>query len=114
MPALDILDKDDKPPVGFSKLSGHLIFDEKIDFTRKSSWVKDGHLTPDSIDSNFARVISRESVRIAFTYAALNGLDICAADVKSAYIQAPTFEKHYIICGPEFPIEFQNRIGIIK
>ena len=53
-------------------------------------------------------------MRIAFTYAALNGLDVCAADVKSAYLQAPTSEKHYVICGPEFPLEYQGRIGVIK
>ena len=28
-----------------------------------------------------------------------------AADVLYAYLQAPTSEKHYIICGPEFGIE---------
>ena len=45
--------------------------------------------TPDPIDSNYAGVVSRDSVRIALTYAALNGLDICAADIclsSSAYI----------------------------
>ena len=114
LPALDLLREGEKPPVGFSKASGHLVFDVKMDFTRKSRWVKDGHLTPDAIDSNFAGIVSRESVRIAFTYAALNGLDVCAADVKSAYLQAPTSEKHYVICGPEFPLEYQGRIGVIK
>ena len=53
-------------------------------------------------------------MRIALTYAALNCLDICAADVKSAYLQAPTSEKYYVICGPEFPLEYQGRIGVIK
>ena len=35
-------------------------------------------------------------------YAALIELDICAADVQNAYVQTPTSEKHYVICGPEF------------
>ena len=47
-----------------------------MDFTRKGRWVKDGHLTPEPSNSNYAGVVSRESVRIAFTYAALNGLDV--------------------------------------
>ena len=32
----------------------------------------------------------------------MNDLDIYTADIKNAYIQALTSEKHYIICGPEF------------
>ena len=39
---------------------------------------------------------------IAFTLAAMNGFDICAADIRNAYIQAPTSEKQYVVCGPEF------------
>ena len=113
MPGFDFPD-DDKPLPGYSQSSGHLVFDVKMDFTRKARWVKDGHLTPDPLDSNYAGVVSRESVRIALTYAALNGLDICAADVKSAYLQAPTSEKHYIIYGPEFPLEYQGKVTIIK
>ena len=35
-------------------------------------------------------------------YTALNNLNICAAEIHNAYIQAPTLEKHYVICGPEF------------
>ena len=106
--------EDGKPPPGYSKSSGHLVFDIKMDFTRKARWVKDGHLFPDPVDSSYAGVVSRESVRIAFTYAALNGLDVAAADVESAYIQAPTSEKDYIVCGSELPLEYQGKIAVIK
>ena len=84
-----------------------------MDFTRKSHWVKDGHKTADPLGSNYAGVVSRDSVRIAFTYAAMNDLDICAADIKNAYIQAQTSEKHYIICGPEFG-EHEGKRALIK
>ena len=114
LPAFDILPHGSHPPAGYTKSSGHIIFDVKMDFTRKSRWVKDGHLTDDPLESNFAGVVSRESVRIAFTYAALNELKVYAADIKSAYLQAPTSEKHYIICGEEFPMEHRGCIGIIK
>ena len=60
------------------------------------------HKTADPEGSNYAGVVSRESVRIAFTYAALNDLDIWACNIQNAYIQAPKSEKHYIVCGPEF------------
>ena len=85
-----------------------------MDFTRKARWVKDRHLTPDPDTSNYAGVVSRESVRIALTYAALNDLDVCAGDIKSAYLQAPSSEKHYIICGDEFPLEWQGRVAVIR
>ena len=112
LPAFD-LQEGMIPPPGYSKLSGHLVFHVKMDFTRKARWVKDGHLTKDPIDSNFAGVVSRESVRIAFIYAALNGLKVATGDVKSAYLQAPTLKKHYIICDESFPLEWRNKIAII-
>ena len=43
-----------------------------MDFTRKARWVLDGHKKTDLIGSTYDRVVYRESVRIAFTYAALN------------------------------------------
>ena len=76
-----------------------------MDFTRKARWVKHGHLTRDPDNSTYAGVVSRESVRIAFTYAAMNDLPICACDIRNAYLQAPSSEKHYIICGSEFGLE---------
>ena len=46
--------------------------------------------TTDPIGTNYAGVVLRDSVRIAFTLAAMNGLDICAADIQNIYTQAPT------------------------
>ena len=111
--AFKILDDEEHIPVGYSKSSGHLIFDVKMDFTRKARWVKDGHKTPDLEDSKYAGVVSRESVRIALTYAAVHGVDVLAADIRNAYLQAPTSEKHYIICGEEFGIENIGKRAII-
>ena len=99
--AFEILDHGVKQPVGWKLTSGHIIFDVKMDFTRKARWAKDGHRTSEVTKSNYAGVVSRESVRIALTYAALNGLDVFAVDVQNAYLQAPSSEKHYVICGDE-------------
>ena len=99
LPAFD-LPKNNKAPPGYAKFSGHIIFDINMDFTQKAQWVKDGHLTKDPVDSNYAGVVSRERVKITFTYAALNWLNVCAGDIKSAYLQAPSSsKKHYIIGG---------------
>ena len=48
-----------KPPPGWRKASGHLVFDVKMDFTRKARWVKDDHRTPDPTTSAYAGVVSR-------------------------------------------------------
>ena len=112
--AFEILPIGVKPPPGWKKSSGHLIWDVKMDFIRKARWVKDGHLTPEPSNSNYAGVVSRESVRIAFTYAALNGLDVQAADIQNAYLQAPSSEKHYVICGDEFGIEHNGKVALIR
>ena len=35
------------------------------------------------------------------------------ADIKNAYLQSPTSQKHYIICGPEFGMENVGKVAII-
>eukprot|EP00980_Cylindrotheca_fusiformis_P019487 scaffold6736_cov93-Cylindrotheca_fusiformis.AAC.1 len=50
----------------------------------------------------YSSVVSRDSVRIALTIAALNGLDILACDIQNAYLSAPCREKIYCVAGPEF------------
>ena len=82
---------------GRTVATGHLIWDMKIDFTWKVRWVLDGHKTPDPIGSTFAGVVSRESVRITFAYAALNGMGICVADICNAYLQALSSQWDYTI-----------------
>lgn len=111
--AFEILEDGNEPPVGWNEVTGHLVFDVKMDFTRKARWVLDGHKTPDVTGSTYAGVVSRESVRIAFTYAALNGLEVCAADIRNAYLQAPSSQKDYIICGPEFGLENVGKKALI-
>ena len=65
----EVLEENQKAPPGWNHVMGHLVFDVKMDFTRKARWVLDYHKTPDPIGSTYAGVVSRESVRIAFTYA---------------------------------------------
>ena len=48
------------------------------------------------------------------TYAALNGLDILAADIQNTYLTATTTEKNFIVCGPEFGLENIGRKAIFK
>ena len=86
----EVLPEGKQASPGWHKVTGHIIFDVKMDFTRKVHWVLDGHKTLYPVGSTFVEVVSRETVRIAFTYAALNGLNIFAADIRNAYLTAPS------------------------
>ena len=101
------------PPKGWQKVTSHLVWDVKMDFMCKARWGLDGHKTPDPEGSTFAGVVSRESIWIAFLYAALNGLDVFAADIWNTYLQAPSLRKDNIVCGPEFGLENIGWIALI-
>ena len=45
---------------------------------------------------------TRETVRLALTYAALNGLSVMSADILNAYLTAPTSQNLWTKCGAEF------------
>jgi hypothetical protein len=59
-------------PVRNKKIPLTMIFDIKMDFTKKASLVAGGHRTDPPTSLTYLSVVSRESVRIAFTIAALN------------------------------------------
>jgi hypothetical protein len=69
---------------------------------RNARYVADEHMTDPPTSITYASVVSRESVRIAFMYAALNDLDVQAADIQNAYLTSPCDEKVWTILGPEF------------
>ena len=112
--AFEILDEDAAGPVGYQKIACHMIFDIKMDLTRKARLVAGGHMTEPPSSITYASVVSRESVRIAFLVAALNELDILSADVGNAYLNAPCREKVYIHCGPEFGVYQGRKAKIVR
>ena len=88
--------------MGFQEIKCHMIFDVKMDLTRKARFVAGGHLTETPASITYSSVVSRDSVRLAFLIAALNDLDVMACDVGNAYLNAPCREKVWFIAGPEF------------
>ena len=108
-----IIEYDEPPPPGYKKSSGCIIFDVKMDFAKKAQWVKDFHRNPDPESSIYAGVVSRESIQILVTHSVMNRVPVTAADVRNAYLQAPTSEKHYIICRPEFGLENVGKKALI-
>jgi hypothetical protein len=80
-----------------------MIFDIKMeDFRRKARLVAGGHRTAAPATITYASVVSRETVRLALTIAALNDLEVKVGDVLNAYITAPVKEKVWTVLGPEF------------
>ena len=102
--AFKFLEDGETPPPGYQKMDCHLVFDVKMDamFTYKSRMVAGGHVTDVPATLTYASVVSRESVRIALTMAALHDVEVKAADIQNAYLTAPCSEKIYTVVGPEF------------
>ena len=93
-----------KSLVGYQEVRCHMIFDIKMDgkFTRKARFVAGGHTTDPPSSITYSSVVSRDSVRICFTIAALNGLDCMSCDIGNAYLNAPCREKIWTVAGTEF------------
>ena len=102
-------------PVGYQEVRCHLIFDVKMgeNFRRKARFVAGGHTTEVPSTLTYASVVSRDSVRIALTIAALNGLKVMACDIQNAYLTADCCERIWTKAGPEFGSE-AGSIFIVK
>ena len=74
-------------------------------FRRKARMVAGGHTTTTPSSITYSSVVSRDSVRIALTISALNGLKVLGCDIQNAYLTAKCREKIWIIAGPEFGSE---------
>jgi hypothetical protein len=114
MCAFEILDEDAPEPRMSKRIPCHMIFDVKMDFTRKARFVAGGHMTDAPVNLTYSSVVSRDSVRLAFLIAALNDIDILSGDIGNAYLQAHTREKVHTICGMEFGQKYHRRFAIIR
>jgi hypothetical protein len=72
------------------------------DFQQKACMFAGGHMTGAPTIMTYAIVVSRETIRIALTIAALNDLKVKAADIPNAYISAPIKKKVWCTLGPDF------------
>jgi len=114
-PAFEIHEGEPKDLVGYQKIRCHVIWDVKLgeNFRRKARLVAGGHTTEAPSSLTYSSVVTRESVRIALTIAALNEIDLLACDIQNAYLTAECREKIYTIAGPEFGSE-QGKVMIVK
>jgi hypothetical protein len=81
--------------IGFQEIGCHIVFDIKMDFTRKPRFCAGGHTTNTVTAMTYSSVVSRDSVHIGLMLAALNGLDVMACDLENAYLNARS------VCGKD-------------
>ena len=114
--AFEEYDGDPNALIGYTQITGHLVFDVKLgeNFRRKARYCADGHKTGAPASVTYSTVVSRDSVRILLTVAALNELDILGADVQNAFLTAPNKEKCWMIAGPEFGAEEGKTFLVVK
>jgi hypothetical protein len=87
--------------IGFQEIGCHVVFDVKMDFTRKARYVAGGHTTEAPSSITYSSVVSKDSVRLGFLLAALNDVDVMACDLENAYLNAPCREKIWFLGGLE-------------
>jgi hypothetical protein len=86
----------------YQRIPYHLVFDVKFDLRRKARLVAGGHQTDPPKEDVYSGVVAMETVRMGFVVAAMNGLQVCAADVGNAFLYGITRELVYVVAGPEF------------
>eukprot|EP00804_Cyclotella_cryptica_P031314 CCRYP_011111-RB/>CCRYP_011111-RB protein AED:0.34 eAED:0.34 QI:0/0/0/1/0.5/0.33/3/0/356 len=104
--AFDIHADGAAPPPDHQFICCHMIFDARL--------VAGGHATKAPATLTYASVMSRETVRIALLVAALNNVDIWAADVLNAYITAPCQEKIWTTLGKEFGDDCGKKAIVVR
>ena len=83
--------------VGFQEITCHLIFNVKMDFSRKFRTVSNGSTAEAPLNLTYYSVVSRDSVSIAFLISDLNDLYVMACDLGNVYLNAPCREKIWFV-----------------
>ena len=114
--AFKVMSDNDVIPPGYQKMSCHMIWEIKLSegFRRKARMVAGGHQVDTPAYMTYSSVVSRETVRIVLTLAALNDLEVKASDIQNAYLTAPCAEKIWTILGPEFGSDAGKRAFVVR
>ena len=109
--------KHTDPPKGYQRIRVHLVFDVKYDLCQKAcqkAWLVAGGLVTAPLEEDtYSGVVSLRSIRMCLLVAELNKLEIVAADIGNAYLEALTKEKIYVVAGPEFGPELEGHTLIM-
>jgi hypothetical protein len=86
---------------GFEEIGCHIVFDVKMDFTRKVCFVAGGHTITAPSSMTCSSVISRDSIQLAFLIASLNDLNIMSCDLENAPRREKIWFEGGIKCGKD-------------
>ena len=73
--------KDVIPPVGYTKISAHFVYDIKYDGRHKAIYVTDGHNTDIYLESAYSGVVTFRALILVDFLEELNGLWLWATDI---------------------------------
>ena len=62
----------------------------------------------------YASIVSCETLRLALTIDAMNGLQVKAADIMNEYVTAPITEMIWTVLGPVFGAGAGNKAVIVR
>jgi hypothetical protein len=85
----------------FQEIGCHIVFDIKMDLTRKARFVAGGHTTTAPSSMTYSSVVLCDSVQLAFLIAALNDIDRMSCYLENTYLNAPCREKIWFEGGIE-------------
>jgi hypothetical protein len=111
--AFQFLEDEELVPIGYKWICCHMLFDVKMDFTRKARFVAGGHMNDPPASITYSSIVSRDSARFVFLLAALNDVNLLATDIGNAYLNAKPRERVYTTAGPEFGAELQGKSVLI-
>ena len=113
--AFDVLPYGQNAPIRHPFLKCHMLFDVKMeDFCQKARYVAGGHMKNAPPTITYASVVSRETFRLALTIAALNGLQVKAADIMNKYVTAPITENIWTVLGLELGSDAGKKYIIVR
>ena len=87
------MDRYNHDPNGYKEMKCQLIFDIKMDITRKVWYVAGGNLNNPPSFMTYVSMVSRDIVHLALLIVALNYFYILSGDIQNSYLNAPTKEK---------------------
>ena len=94
--------KGAKVPMDYKLIRCHFVFDVKHDRQHKAQYIAGGYLTNPPLDIIYSGVVSLLSLQLMIFLAEHNGLQLYAADIGNADLEATTREKVCLYGRPEF------------
>ena len=91
--ALKIIKKGDKTPPGLKNIPGHWIFNLKMNLSHKKLFASGSHLVDPPQAVTYASVVSKYTLRIFMTAAALNDHDFRSFEIGNTYPNEETDDK---------------------